>query len=189
MAFVVLSSIALSLPLSATAANYKQCTDPAKIIAIKVALNTFSGPIYQIGDTGPAGGTVFYVTEDGLHGLEAAPENQGLAVWGCAGFSVVGGTHPSFGSGEYNTQLIVNQCGDNTAASLANDYDHNGYLDWYLPSADELSFMNESINIDPSFYWSSTESGSVNAIGLNDSNNLGDFDRQLPNFVLAIRAF
>ena len=34
--------------------------------------------IYEIGDVGPAGGWVFYVNEDGLHGLEAAPEDQAV---------------------------------------------------------------------------------------------------------------
>jgi hypothetical protein len=40
--------------------------------------------IYAIGDTGPAGGIVFYITDDGLHGLEAAPADQSSgAEWGC----------------------------------------------------------------------------------------------------------
>ena len=38
---------------------------------------------YEIGDTGPAGGIVFYVTDGGLHGLEAAPEDQDRGEWGC----------------------------------------------------------------------------------------------------------
>ena len=33
---------------------------------------------YAIGDTGPASGIVLYVTGGGLHGLEAAPEDQTL---------------------------------------------------------------------------------------------------------------
>jgi len=28
---------------------------------------------YAVGDTGPAGGIVFYTSDGGLHGLEAAP--------------------------------------------------------------------------------------------------------------------
>ena len=31
---------------------------------------------YVVGDVGPAGGIVFYVTDGGLHGLEAAPADQ-----------------------------------------------------------------------------------------------------------------
>ena len=42
-------------------------------------------PTYAIGDIGPAGGWVFYVTDDGLHGLEAAPVDQANAAWGCHG--------------------------------------------------------------------------------------------------------
>ena len=39
--------------------------------------------IYAIGDTGPSGvGIVFYVTDGGLHGLEAAPSDQSTSqVW------------------------------------------------------------------------------------------------------------
>ena len=40
---------------------------------------------YAIGDLGPAGGIVFYVTDGGVHGLEAAPEDQGSGAWGCYG--------------------------------------------------------------------------------------------------------
>ena len=34
---------------------------------------------YAIGDPGPAGGIVFYVTDNGTRGLEAAPVDQGTA--------------------------------------------------------------------------------------------------------------
>jgi len=34
--------------------------------------------VYAIGDTGAADGIVFYITDGGLHGLEAAPVDQAI---------------------------------------------------------------------------------------------------------------
>ncbi|MFK7995591.1 MAG: hypothetical protein AB8B87_15755 [Granulosicoccus sp.] len=139
LALVVLSSLALSFSHSAVVVEY------------------------EIGGKGPAGGIVFYVTEDRSHGLEAAPVVLGSAPWGCSESSIVGGTHTSLGSGKLNTQLIVNQCGEGTAAALANNYAGGGYIDWYLPSKGELSLMYKNLaelgagNYAGGNYWSSSE--------------------------------
>ena len=37
---------------------------------------------YAIGDTGPAGGKVFYVSNGGINGLEAAPSDSAETAWG-----------------------------------------------------------------------------------------------------------
>ena len=83
---------------------------------------------YTIGDVGPAGGFVFYVTADGLHGLEAAPVDQGSAVeWGCFSrtVEVSGADGLALGTGESNTEDIKNRvsgCYNLTnAASVAVD--------------------------------------------------------------------
>ena len=34
-------------------------------------------PVYAIGDLGPAGGIVFYVSDGGTHGLEIGPDELG----------------------------------------------------------------------------------------------------------------
>ena len=70
--------------------------------------------IYAIGDSGPAGSIVFYVTDGGLHGLEAAPADQAQAApWGCdgidVGFSYTTGAE--IGAGAGNTNIIVNLLG------------------------------------------------------------------------------
>ena len=53
-----------------------------------------SETVYEIGDTGPAGGLIFYVNEndsDEWHYLEAAPGDQGRNVaWGCSGTVIDG---------------------------------------------------------------------------------------------------
>ena len=67
-----------------------------------------SGCVFAIGDTGPAGGKVFYLTDtNGLHGLEASPADQSDAIkWSCYGTSV-GVTATTFGTGKANTTLLI----------------------------------------------------------------------------------
>jgi 6-phosphogluconolactonase (cycloisomerase 2 family) len=92
----------------------------------------------KVGDTGPAGGIVFYVTEFGDHGLEAAPEdlNNGVGVgWGCAGVAMNSNFNLTLGSGAQNTADILRLCNDSgTAAKFADEYSLNGFDDWFLPS-------------------------------------------------------
>jgi len=48
--------------------------------------------VYMIADTGPCGGIVFYISNGGLNGLEAAPSDQRAVPWGCIGTGVTTGT-------------------------------------------------------------------------------------------------
>ena len=127
--------------------------------------------LYKIGDIGQAGGIVFYITDAGLHGLEAAPIDQSStgAPWGCYGTSMTGAYGTAVGTGEANTAAIVTSCNEsNIAAILANNYVLNGYSDWFLPSLDELNLMYQQRNIVGGFqgawnYWSSSEYDNGNA--------------------------
>ncbi len=122
---------------------------------------------YAIGDTGPAGGLVFHVTDDGLHGLEAAPADQSsAATWGCRNTDVVVPTaDTSLGMGASNTNDIIRGCIEaGIAAVLAAEYvSPSGYYDWYLPSKDELNKMYTELHFNGMggfarvFYWSSSE--------------------------------
>lgn len=122
--------------------------------------------VYAIGDTGPAGGVVFYVTNGGLHGLEAAPADLAPAVWGCKGtFSGGGGT--AIGTGIANTASdITVSCGstETRAVQRVRRYQLNGFFDWYLPSKDELNELNSRKDVVGGFvsddYWSSSEMNS-----------------------------
>lgn len=98
---------------------------------------------YAIGDTGPAGGTVFYVSGGGLHGMEVAPKTESWAQWGCYDEFIGGAFGTDVGTGASNTQAIVASCGADTAAGIADNYELNGYTDWFLPSRDELEHWQE----------------------------------------------
>ncbi|MFT5011751.1 MAG: hypothetical protein ACI9HA_000398 [Dinoroseobacter sp.] len=105
---------------------------------------------FSIGDTGPAGGFVFYITDGGLHGMEAAPVDQSAgAEWGCSGSAIEGADGTDIGTGADNTNDIIDGCAtQGIAARVAKDYTLNGYGGWYLPSKDELNLMWE-ILADP----------------------------------------
>ncbi len=125
--------------------------------------------IYAIGDTGPAGGIVFYITSDGFHGLEATPEVQLSAPWGCLGTDINGADGAVVGTGAQNTSKILNGCAEaGIAARVAGAYVLNGYEDWFLPSKDELNLMYLNIGKGSTtlgnvggfadvYYWSSSE--------------------------------
>ncbi len=120
-----------------------------------------------IGERGPAGGFVFYdkgAYSDGWRYLEAAPENQGGAPWGCLGRSMPGAGGTAVGTGKRNTQEIIRICSEgNTAAHLAAAYRGGGKSDWYLPSREELSLMYVNLHkagvvvLSEHYYWSSSE--------------------------------
>ncbi|MFA5961035.1 MAG: hypothetical protein WC785_11040 [Tatlockia sp.] len=121
-------------------------------------------PPYQIGDNGPAGGKVFYVTDGGLHGLEAAPKDQSHdeARWGCIGTPITGADGTAVGTGAQNTVDILAGCNEpDRAAQIAHNYSLNGYTDWFLPSKDELHllFNQQSVvgGFDNAHYWSGTD--------------------------------
>ena len=116
---------------------------------------------YVIGDTGPAGGKVFYLSDGaGLHGLEAASVDQSSGIaWGCG--TLVAGTGTAVGTGKANTAAIKATCGAGTAAQVAASYSLNGFTDWYLPSKDELNLLYAQKarvgGFASNYYWSSTE--------------------------------
>ncbi len=118
---------------------------------------------YAIGDTGPAGGIVFYITDGGLHGLEAAPEDQSSsAEWGCYGTEIDGADGTAIGTGAQNTADILAGCSaSGIAARVADEYELNGYGDWFLPSKDELNELYQQRAVVGGFTnvngWSSTE--------------------------------
>jgi archaellum component FlaG (FlaF/FlaG flagellin family) len=122
--------------------------------------------VYVVGDTGPAGGIVFYDAGAYINGwryLEASLTDFS-APWGASNVNVSTGS--AIGTGKQNTQNIItvlNQAGETgRAAQFCTGLNFNGFTDWFLPSVDELDQMilRRTILNMSGYYWSSTQSGS-----------------------------
>jgi hypothetical protein len=162
---------------------------------------------YAVGDTGPGGGKIFYVSEAGFtmtdnnqvcHYLEAAPADiGGDRKWASSGHTSTNilGTGTAIGTGRKNTALILATDADAPAAKACKDLDDGGKTDWFLPSKDELNRLYEnkaSVGgfYDGFMYWSSSQNNGGTAWGhYFSSNNLGGYRKDNNSMVRAVRAF
>jgi len=120
---------------------------------------------YNVGDTGPAGGIIFYdkgQVTDGWRYLEAAPAGvEFKAKWGYYGTAVTG-TNVEIGWGKKNTDIIANMGDTSSAAYMCRELDIKGYKDWFLPSKDELEQMYKILykpglgGFSSDMFWSSS---------------------------------
>ncbi|MDR2095667.1 MAG: DUF1566 domain-containing protein [Treponema sp.] len=169
------------------------------------AVRPAAGKIYKIGDTGPAGGIVFFdkgFSSDGWRYLEAAPQDMGVGLqWG-AYMQTVGGTNDGIGSGKRNTELIVSrlkQLGESgRAAQFCDAAAYGGYDDWFLPSKVELNLMYRNLTakglggFSNFWYWSSSEYDNSSACGqsFSDGSPYTDYVHKYnTRSVRAVRAF
>ena len=158
-----------------TTARTAQAQPAASAAPVPAAL-----PTYRVGDTGPAGGLIFYDKRNNSGGwryLEAAPVDvEFQAVWSVRKTRVEN-TQSSIGSGRRNTQLIVTAYGQasgewDTAAQKCDDLVFGGFDDWFMPSRDELDQMYGNLkrrnlgDFKNERYWSST----VASIGSRETN-------------------
>ena len=109
------------------------------------------GGFCNLGDTGPGGGTIFYIgeftntaTNEVQHYLELAPASwrspsDPLAPWACNKTTIAGAKGFAVGTGEKNTSDVLAACTSTSIASrLARDYRGGGKDDWSLPSWREM---------------------------------------------------
>ncbi|SET34187.1 Leucine rich repeat-containing protein [Natronincola peptidivorans] len=162
---------------------------------------------YEIGETGPAGGIIFYDKgndADGWRYLEAAPAStQWQVEWGAYG-NTIGGTDSAIGTGAMNTSIVtswLNIDGEtNKAAQLSYYLEWGGYKDWFLPSIDELIAIYDELYQDYGFntgnnYWSSSEGSGFWAdnmagmLGMTNTANSINYDKNKDINARAIRAF
>lgn len=155
--------------------------DSLVVLDCSLTANKIEGP-FKIGDTGPAGGVVFQVSDDGMSGLEAAPDEASSGGRWCdfdladSGIDIPGVDNitdtsiADSNTGRQNTQNINAICTSaSTAAQIASSYVFpNGQTDGFLPNNEELLqlyrnklFLNSFALSDD--YWSSTEAGNYNA--------------------------
>jgi hypothetical protein len=164
---------------------------------------------YAVGDTGPAGGIVFYenpnYATDGWRYLEAAPYDQSAgAQWGCFRREIPGARGTAIGTGKQNTADMLAACAEaGTAAHLCANFSLNGVKGWFLPSRDELATLYRNLKAvgagdfqdcgtaDNFTYWASTQNTADMAahIDFPDNGRLHGDDKDFPRRVRAIRAF
>lgn len=138
--------------------------------------------VYEIGDTGPSNGIVFYDKgsyTSGWRYMEVAAEDLGTLDWGCYDSPIVNARNAGIGKGLYNSAAIVNfhegldnyysnpsicnVLNDGTvAAKNAMQGITGGHKDWFLPSIDELQLIYTNLQLEDignfsGSYWSSTE--------------------------------
>jgi uncharacterized membrane protein len=160
---------------------------------------------YNLGDTGPAGGLIFYIDEANAFSwdyLEAAlvSTEWTSTQWSSSG-TLIGGTGTAIGDGITNTTTVAAWLdGDgqtDRAAQLCCDLTEGGYSDWFLPSKNELDLMYTNLyqqgvgDFTVDFYWSSSEFSDIAAC----RQYFDNFGNQTNTFkfgefrVRAVRAF
>jgi hypothetical protein len=150
----------------AAATNYTITATNASGNATRTFTLTVTAVVYTVGQTGPGGGTVFYVATTSFACgptraatctyLEAAPSgwNTGAdpsRTWATnvnnnrtTTVPAPGAIQTAIGTGYQNSNAIVAQTGNvaaSSAAVAARAYRGNSLTDWYLPSRDELNQM------------------------------------------------
>ncbi len=182
---------------------------PASGPLTPTAATCAAGGTCVLGDTGPGGGTVFYVgsftltsTGQTVRYLEAAPANWSggsdprVAWSGNTSGNVPTGT--AVGTGAANTNAIVGQSDvANRAATLANAYRGGGLSDWFLPSTDEAQqlYVRRGLpglagNLETGGYWTSSQRDSSNAWVVFMKNGSQTYNKKSLSFVVRpVRAF
>ncbi len=158
--------------------------------------------VYTPGETGPAGGIVFYVDSDNTHEwscLDAAPAgwydgDDPEVPWGEMGLEI-GASARGIGMGAENTESIAERPGE-FAGNLAAVLELNGYADWFLPSREEVVLMYEALyregigGLAAEPYWTSTERNADRAMSHNfDTGGQISGQKLNENRVRPIRAF
>jgi hypothetical protein len=159
-------------------------------------------PQHFIGES-YGGGIVYYVTDDGQHGLIASTTDQTPSKWYGGSFTITRARADGYGAGLKNTLIMIaDQAavdGNPFSATVCNEYNtSDGYGaaigDWYLPSVWELYWLYVEKDIvggfDTGYYWSSTEYdlGEAWAQDFNDGTQF-HYTKDGSGFIRAIRAF
>ena len=171
------------------------------------------GGVCQVGDTGPGGGKVFYVSGSAINAatgiskggiyLEMAPATftKTTYKW-CLGpananSTLFGAVATAIGTGAANTKIMINNCTGGAGFEAVN-LNYGGQTDWFLPSHEELVQIYLQRNMlglgtgEPAagfLYWSSTEGNSSTASSLVPWAGVGGQNKDVATPYLPIRAF
>jgi hypothetical protein len=175
-------------------------TNTTQIATTAFVISEFNSrvPIHYIGES-YGGGKVFYVYDNGQHGLIATIIDPLLLImWYSNVYIATMACSDGVGAGKANTTLIIagQKYGDGTnyAARICNEFSITSegvtYGDWYLPSAAELHLLFLQKDVIGGFlnhnqYWSSTEHGINSAYSLLLAT--GDLVPLLKNTLIGVR--
>jgi hypothetical protein len=162
----------------------------------------YRAPVHYVGES-YGGGIVFYVYDNGQHGLIAATADQSTGIrWHAGTYLTTTTSAEGVGAGKTNTAIILAAQGYGDgypyAAYKCSGYsvtvDGVTYGDWYLPSRFELNLLYLQKNVVGGFanenYWCSLDGGYDMAWYQNFSNGNQAFIFKTGTFhVRAIRAF
>ena len=151
---------------------------------------------YEIGQTGPANGTVFYdkgFYSNGWRYVEVSSEIFGNFEWGCSGSFVPNADKTGLGTGlintaaianfhdglvnYYNNPAICNALNNGSVAAKRTIVVEDGNKGWFLPSEDELMQIYTSLqltgirNFDGS-YWTSTQIDATHSKSINFTSGI-----------------
>lgn len=175
-------------------ADFKNLWDFNTPVEDDVDLYAYFAGEYSIGQTGPAGGVIFYINNnarlEGYRYLEAAPSDfETSHVWGSI-VDIAGASGVEIGMGAVNSRLIYERYGSGDyAVYKALQYQFNDFDDWFLPSADELKSLSDVVNLESgSYYWSSSQYNAFYAYYFHNGELL-NIDKGNSYKVRFIRAF
>ena len=150
------------------------------------------------------GGIIFWLDSSGCHGLVCTSTdiNTGIPWWN-GSFTTTDAKKNGIGAGIYNADRIYNSQGSGSYASeICFLYQGDNYGDWYFTSRYELRLMYLNIGqgnalglgniggFSNGSYWSSTESGSIDAYRKVFNNGFESNDFKYYSYrVRAVRRF
>lgn len=165
-------------------------------------------PLYNLGDSGPKGGIVFYdrtaydYRSDSWRYLEVLGMEMGPMKWidDYSLMDAVGGTSIEIGTGKENSDLILQKAWEasnqNSAANACDDIEYNDSGIWHLPSLKELDLLYKGLHLNglgsfsDAVYWSSSESSAELAWSLNFTNGAQNQDNKNHTYLVRpIRRF
>jgi hypothetical protein len=192
------------------------------VLTLAGGIPTWSAPtggssVHYVGEA-YGGGIVFFVWDNGAHGLIVALNEIGNKgprdftsttgmIWGpnvtCGAF------RSGYGGGEGNTNVMISKISNtgqqwfvyaqsvlNMYSAMATQQYDSTYGDWYLPSAQELqliranqSFLTGSGYNNTHVYWSSTETNDSYAYGLALNGTTPWYTKSTLNWILPVRKF
>jgi hypothetical protein len=167
---------------------------------------------YIIGDIGPGGGKIFYISEAGFtyytsatdttgvtaHYLEAAPSIiVGTKAWASSSFTStnITGTATGIGTGRRNTLKILATDATAPAALACKNYTNNGKSDWFLPSQDERNqlYINRDLFDNwgtSNLWWTSSQYSNEGAwLEYFTTGNQSNYGKTVLGAIRAVRAF